>query len=1105
MHIYRTLLVFLLIVSAHGADYFVGKGGDDQQDGRSRATAFRTIQKGVDALQPGDTLTIGPGEYHEAVSRAGLGSDEAETVIRAAIPGTVLLRGNIPLQGFEKVPGDRFVYVTDCPQEPQSVAEVDSLEQMNTVLYQDEVEFLPGTYFYDAKAQKLYLSTTDLRPPAVHRLRVAVRPATGLFLESPVRVTIEGLAATGFHANVPRASKNKFGCEWGIYLENPTRCTVRDCTTYLNGGGIAFHEGEGHNTIEFCTSYANNSRFNQEGGNIAIYRGGPHDVLRDNVVFLSDTYGQRFYISNEDDLRMLGGLGWGNNGNFWIKGMRGPDGAAWAERMIDLAKAPARDHRHSLVFEGPVFEGAVNSIHLAQEENLDLDAEFADPHHFDFRLQSTSRFRGAGDNGVDLGPFPYQPIIHYVKPDGDDGADGLSVGAAWRTIGHALAQVQAGDTLYLLGGTYGDDVTASLSGITIRRRGLEPVLLTGKWELTAAVETTLQRLTFTGDLTVVAGRELELDNCAFMEESGFRAEQVDSVRVTHCVFMQTADFGESGDLYLAGNLYAATPGIAIASDEHLRYSGYNSYARAVGFRQVAGKAINNVDVQSPYERFGTPQLSLVDGEVRFANRHVFDGMGPLGTSIGLWFAGEPKQLRLAGPFVHSTTATTANLEWWTSVPAIVEFAWGETPACANRRELHHHQFASHSLTGLQPGTTYHYRVRVLEQLPGLPDAEWVTVGGQEAVTGSFTTAVTDPAPRTLYVAPDGDDSHDGLSRQTAWRSLNTAANRVRPGDTVLVAGGTYHETAWLRVTGEEGRSITFRAMPGERVQFDGNGRRLLGAFVTHGKHHLILDGFHGVDFGRIGGHAGAILALDKSGMFVFSYSTDIQVRRCLMDGRGTGYSPGFLIADSCANFLMENCVAIGGFGRTRFLNTPNLRVEHNVFFRNLIQHLTIINHSDQPARIASNIFTDSLKVKRHAASITIGRAGAITAEDNCFYPRELDPEKHLFFLYSDEAFERERVVMLMPPPREAYPVHEDLLNLTLSELPPYLGETDSLIANPQFKGLQDVPADKAYDVDHLHEHPVSFSDFFATDPAVRERGMGLQPAAFEDVPLKQGD
>ncbi len=44
--------------------------------------------------------------------------------------------------------------------------------------------------------------------------------------------------------------------------------------------------------------------------------------------------------------------------------------------------------------------------------------------------------------------------VYYVATNGSNGANGLSTGTAWRTIGYAVNRVNAGDTVYVRGGEY---------------------------------------------------------------------------------------------------------------------------------------------------------------------------------------------------------------------------------------------------------------------------------------------------------------------------------------------------------------------------------------------------------------------------------------------------------------------------------------------------------------------------------------------------------------------------------------------------------------------------------------------------------------------------
>jgi len=61
---------------------------------------------------------------------------------------------------------------------------------------------------------------------------------------------------------------------------------------------------------------------------------------------------------------------------------------------------------------------------------------------------------------------------------------------------------------------------------------------------------------------------------------------------------------------------------------------------------------------------------------------------------------------------------------------------------------------------------------------------------------------------TYYVALNGNNANAGFL-QNPWRTIDYAADRVSPGDTVIVGPGHYGETVTPNVSGTSGRPITF--------------------------------------------------------------------------------------------------------------------------------------------------------------------------------------------------------------------------------------------------------------------------------------------------------
>lgn len=1106
------LVIAMLIGSypqAWATDYFVNRHGNDANPGTSRATALATIQKGVDALQPGDTLTIGPGEYHEAVKRIEMGSEDKDTIIRAELPGTVLLRGDVPAPAFRPLEGHRFVYVTDftSTSDVPVVNEIDTLTILKRMPNSAELEFIPGAFYHDAKAGRLYLSTSDMQPAQSHRYGVSTLATHGVLLVRPRRVVIEGLAVTGFNAmDLVHYREETAGGIWGIYFVHGHKCVIRDCRAYLNAWGIGMHSGppgSGDNVIERCVSWANRSSFaNGDMGGITVYA-ARRDVIRDSTAFLNGMYGINIYGTGgaapnyKDDggndpvnrSLLANNLAWGNE-TADIKIKTGYEYHHRAEHCVSPGLWSVTNVSDSLIGRGAKTEhGAVNSIDLAGETKLEVEREFADPTHHDYRLQATSRFRGKGTDGKDAGPFPYAPNIFYVSAGGDDHADGLSIGSAWKTLGRAVSALRAGDTVYLEPGTYEGAVSVQAPGqdkapIAIRGRGQGRAVVVGAVQV-AGSNVAFERLHFRGEVKVNKGQAVSFENCEFTAGgTALDGSGVTGLKVSHCLFTGFKNAAialtDSSLVDLSGNLYdnAKGPALQLSGGDAVRYSDYNSYCSADTAWKVGAAIQTLAAVQTAHDDHSQnlrPEFVVNDGAPVLSNTGLFAAGALLGKPLGPYHDAQIRtEMRLAvKPVVHSLSATTANIEWTTLLPATCHLAWGESPACEKVATFDVNCFGSYSLTGLKPGQTYYFRLTKIET----PHDMLLKTEGQTVAIAeepiSFTTLKQNAAPATWYVATDGDDTRAGSSRQSAWRTIRHAADQANVGDTVLIAGGKYVERIRMRATGEKDSPITFRAMPGERVDLDGDNMMLNSAFVSGGKSHLRFDGFYLAHF-NLWPNDG--WSLQQCGEFHLYLGRDIQITRCFSEGRG-GYSATPISAFNIEDLLVQNCVNTYKFAVMYFWRCPNVQVKNTVFAGPMIFSFVLRNDKTQKATMENCIFTDMLEKK---AKLNLG----LLCCDG-----EIDSFLH-----------RNNCYLL----RDCFPLEERKINggMTISQMGKYI--LDPLFADPLFAGDPGVkgdPKDKSgYGPDRMMDSTfkVDFNGFFTTNPVLIQRGIGLQPEAFKD-------
>lgn len=1121
-------MALLLCLPLSAAEYFVSPNGNDTNDGLSPGSAFASVQRGVDRLEAGDTLTILPGEYFGSVRREGIGGAHAQTTIRAAIPSTVVLRGDIPLSGFRPHPEHAGLWVTDLPTgtEAHAVNELDTLSIIGGTPDFNEVTKTPGKYFFDAENGRLYLMTSDMRSPVGRPYTVSTTGSHGLFLADAENVVVEGLSITGFNRQgpAPRSDRSQY-TTWGLVLADSRNCVVRNCDVYLNNCGIQVssdREGNGNNRVENSTVWASAPRFEfGDVGGITL-KSPRSDLVLNSEAFLNHCYGMniRSDVDGYPDptasgepvfteahrrnvSRLVNNLSWGNDPlDYKIK----TGGAYLHEIQSSIGPGrwqinPQRVSR-SLI-GGSRVNGSNSGTNLVLNPALSDESQFADPLNRDYRLQKDSAYRGTAPGGSDPGPMPWQPTVYFLAANGDDTADGLSVSASWRTLERALAGLKEGDTLYIGEGCYPVEQKALNlpANVTLAARGVGTVVLDGNLTVADCSGLDVRRIVFNGALTLADCTDVAFESCTFLGSDGkpaLSAASSNGLRAEQCAFPSAGApaivLSQSTGAHLQGNLYATTsvPAVSTDTDAAIAYSDYNGYTAAAAVWSVAGNERSLQQVQqSGMERYSSvvePDYDHAQFPPLLRNAADVAARGPQHRPLGPYrYNGfeangdsEDQTLTVTNPQLHSVTDVTVDIEWLTSAYSGIQVTWGTEDEWLQgnvhsepRRDSS--RAGSFSLTNLTPDTVYHVAVRF--------DQPVQVVGGDDSISADgdtiefiFRTAPKPAPARTYYVAKDGDDAAAGTSPETAWATITRGVSQLRPGDTLLVGGGVYNESVRIRSTGAAERPITIAAIPGERPVINGMKRSLDYAFLAENKSYLKIDGFYfreialGSDQMPWNGRA---RSNRNNGAIVLFESHYVTVSRCFLDGRGTGSSPGLAHVRDCIDFTAENCVSIEGMGRLEiFWNSPGAVVRNCVFLRNSISHTEIhvrgnrfLEDSDRPV-FRNCIFTDNLSKKMHQELF----GGRCILIDNCFYLR---PER-----------------TVMPPAGDG-----------------------NIFANPEFAAVERLRRNPryaesmsgAYVVDEIirgtrDADTLDFEDFFATNPELVRRDIGLQREAFATAP-----
>jgi len=197
--------------------YYVSTNGNDDQDGRSKETAFRTIEHAISVVQPGNTIQILPGIYDETLMMEGLGDPEKPIVLRGQVGETILDGQRISTIGF---------WCEKCTNLIVADLTFRNYTDIGLGVYDSSDIKIQNLTLYD-NGFAVQLTDWELEGYGVH-------------IDESSRISIEGCDV---YQNGPQPRPHGV-LGTGINTYQCTNCLIRDNSTHHNvGGGILVEDG----------------------------------------------------------------------------------------------------------------------------------------------------------------------------------------------------------------------------------------------------------------------------------------------------------------------------------------------------------------------------------------------------------------------------------------------------------------------------------------------------------------------------------------------------------------------------------------------------------------------------------------------------------------------------------------------------------------------------------------------------------------------------------------------------------------------------------------------------------------------------------------------
>ena len=172
-----------------------------------------------------------------------------------------------------------------------------------------------------------------------------------------------------------------------------------------------------------------------------------------------------------------------------------------------------------------------------------------------------------------------------------------------------------------------------------------------------------------------------------------------------------------------------------------------------------------------------------------------------------------------------------------------------------------------------------------------------------------------------YVSPTGNNTNDGLTITTPWKTIQKAANSAVPNSVVNITAGTYNELVSINVTGTLDNPIVFKNYQNDVVTVSGAGftGKYKNIIAINSKSNITIEGL--ILENLICAYANGVLIVSNVGLPVENITlrnlkvrnigfTTVATQKPTARNNAHGieiYGQGITETDAIKNILVENC------------------------------------------------------------------------------------------------------------------------------------------------------------------------------------------------------